>query len=239
MIAPTLNSRRRYATKKMSLLCKNLGNDKDFSSPYIIEFPRKLKNFVTQQHSGAGELSRAQFHSACPSTNFSMNRHARNRNIGASQTFGLGLKLDLSRLSSLRADDDQAQSVICVSLLRLERLMAGGVAVVYGDDFRRAGDFKPESVLGARDEHAGFIGDGHGDERQILAIGLECGSVGFEHDFGRRAGRLDDIFGPFPAAFVRDDFQLSRFVNHVVPAKTVFKPPLLFPPERFAIQEQL
>ena len=29
---------------------KDLGNDKDISSPYIIEFPRKLKDFVTQQH---------------------------------------------------------------------------------------------------------------------------------------------------------------------------------------------
>jgi len=33
----------------MRLLCKDLGNDKDISSPYIIEFPRKLKDFVTQQ----------------------------------------------------------------------------------------------------------------------------------------------------------------------------------------------
>jgi len=34
----------------MRQLRKDLDNDKDFSSPYIIEFPRKLKEFVTQQH---------------------------------------------------------------------------------------------------------------------------------------------------------------------------------------------
>jgi len=39
----------------MRLLCEDLGNDKDFSSPYIIEFPRKLKDFVIQQHYGAGK----------------------------------------------------------------------------------------------------------------------------------------------------------------------------------------
>src|SRR5262245_60645888 len=37
----------------MRLLRKDLENDRDFSSPYIIEFPRKLKDFVTQQHYGA------------------------------------------------------------------------------------------------------------------------------------------------------------------------------------------
>jgi hypothetical protein len=31
-------------------LYKDLGYDKDFSSPYIIEFPKKLKDFVTQYY---------------------------------------------------------------------------------------------------------------------------------------------------------------------------------------------
>jgi hypothetical protein len=46
---PSISSSSLRDEEAFHIAHKNLVNDKDFSSPYTIKFPRKLKDFVTQQ----------------------------------------------------------------------------------------------------------------------------------------------------------------------------------------------
>src|SRR5262249_35021914 len=110
-----------------------------------------------------------------------------------------------------------------VALVALERLETGGIAVVGGDDFARAGNRERNPILGPRYLQALFVGNGDSDEREVLAIGFDGGVVGLGPQPGPRAGRLDNVPGPFLAAFISTDFQSPRLMDHIVPSESVFE----------------
>ena len=56
---------------------------------------------------------------------------APDENVRARQTIGLGREFDCARPARFGANDDEAETVVGVSLFRLERFMAGGIAVVH------------------------------------------------------------------------------------------------------------
>src|SRR5919202_3818262 len=139
--------------------------------------------------------------------------------LRARQAVRLRPESDPSGLARLRADDDEAEAVVGAVLPRLKRLVAGGVAVVHGDDLARPGNLEPDAVLRARDDEPAPVGDGDGDERQVLAVGTDARAVGLQRQAGRGAGRPHDVLGPLPAALVRHRAQLARLVADVVPAQ--------------------
>src|SRR5215210_841435 len=87
--------------------------------------------------------------------------------VGRLQTFGVGPELDAARRAGLRADDDEAEAVVGGALLRLERLVARGVAVIHGDDLARAEDLEVNPVLRTRDGQPRAVCDAYRNEREV------------------------------------------------------------------------
>ena len=87
---------------------------------------------------------------------------------------------DFARLARFTADNDEGHAVERTPPVSLEGIRGGRITVVDGRDF--AGTFNPELDLvvspGAHD--ALFILNTHGDEGEVIAIGIDCCAVGHE-----------------------------------------------------------
>ena len=84
------------------------------------------------------------------------------------QAITLGGHGDFSWTSG--TDDSQCQTVVGFDIRRLERGVAGGIAVVGGDDFAWAADGERHEVFRPRHLRSTLVADGHGNIGKILSI---------------------------------------------------------------------
>ena len=111
-------------------------------------------------------------------------------------------------------------------LAGLERLEAGGVAVVHGDNLAGAIHLELHEIVRSRDSRSIPICDPHGDEGEILSVRLDGGAVRGKGKFFGFAGRLHDVSGPLLAILVGDHLEFARLVFYIVPDQAEIHAPL-------------
>src|SRR5690606_40318346 len=81
------------------------------------------------------------------------------------------------------ADNHEATSAECVSLGYLERLEAGGIAIVRGNDLARPLDAEAHAIVGPRHGCPLRIDDPHGHKCEVAAVSRDSCTVnlGLQH----------------------------------------------------------